>query len=181
MNEKRLTIGGIVVKTTVVHTLTYFIVGLIAFNLFNYTKQFAGPVLSSFMKQTNDPVVRAGVLFQPVRGILFGIVFYLLRDVLFRQRNGWFIMWIMLAVIGIISTFGPAPGSIEGFIYTKLPFTGLWGGGAEVLTQALLLSILTFYWVNHPEKKWLNWVLGSLCLIALILPALGLLANQATQ
>jgi hypothetical protein len=178
MNEKQLTLWGIIAKTAVVHTLTYFAIGLIAFSLFNYTARFADPALSSLMRRTDDPLVQAGILFQPIRGVLFGLVFYLLRDVLFRQKNGWLIMWITLVVIGIISTFGTAPGSIEGLIYTKVSFNSLWGGGVEVLLQSFLLSVLIYYWVKHPEKRWLNWVLGILFLIALILPALGLLARQ---
>jgi hypothetical protein len=120
-------------------------------------------------------------LFQPIRGILFGLVFYLLRDVLFRQKNGWLITWITLVVIGIYSTFGTAPGSIEGLIYTKVSFSSVWGGGFEVLSQSLLLSVLTYYWVNQPEKKWLNWLFGILFFIALALPALGLLALQVSS
>ncbi len=180
MNEKQLTLWGIVVRTTVVHTLTYFIVGLIAFSLFNYSERFADPALTSLMRPTNDPLVQAGVLFQPIRGILFGLVFYLLRDVLFRQKNGWIIIWFTLIVIGMISTFGTAPGSIEGLIYTKASFNGLWGGLVEVLSQSFLLSVLVYYWVNHPQKRWLNWVLGVLFVIALLLPTLGLLAHQVS-
>lgn len=181
MNEKQLTLWGIVAKTGIVHTLTYFAIGLIAFTLFNYSARFADPALSSLMRQTNDPLVQAGVLFQPIRGVLFGFVFYLLRDVLFRQKNGWLIIWITLVVVGIVSTFGPAPGSIEGLIYTKVSFNGLWGGLVEVLLQSFLLSAFIYYWVNHPEKRWLNWAFGVLFFIVLTLPALGLLARQASS
>jgi hypothetical protein len=172
------TFASIALKTTIVHTVTYFVVGLIAFSLFDYSAEFADPALSFLMRPTDDPLVQAGVLFQPIRGLLFGLVFYLLRDVLFRQKNGWLTTWITLVVIGIYSTFGTAPGSIEGLIYTKVSFSSLWGGGFEVLSQSLLLSVLSYYWVNHPEKKWLNWLFGILFFIALILPALGLLARQ---
>jgi hypothetical protein len=166
--------------TVVIHTLTYFAVGIIAFSLLDYTARFADPALTSLMRQTDDPLVQAGVLFQPIRGVLFGLVFYLLRDVLFRQKNGWLTLWITLVVIGIVSTFGTAPGSIEGLIYTKASFTGLWVGGLEVLSQSFLLSVLICWWVNRPGARWLNWVLGILFVIALLLPALGLLARQVT-
>jgi hypothetical protein len=178
MNTQHPALRAVVLKTTVVHTLTYFIVGLIAFSLFDYSERFADPALSSLMRPTDDPLVQAGVLFQPIRGILFGLVFYLLRDVLFRQKYGWLIMWFTLITLGMISTFGTAPGSIEGLIYTKAVYEGLWGGQIEVMSQSLLLSVLTYYWVNHPGKKWLSWLFGILFFIALILPALGLLARQ---
>lgn len=181
MDSNRLALWGIAVRTAVVHTVTYFSIGAIAFSLFNYTAGFAQPPLSSFMRQTNDPLVRMGVVFQPIRGALFGLVFCLLQDVMFGCRNGWLVMWIMLVVIGIFSTFGPAPGSIEGLIYTKIPIDNRVGVGglAEVLTQSFLLSLITYYWVNHPEKRWLTAVLGFLFAIVMILPVLGLLAYRA--
>jgi hypothetical protein len=178
---KQPSFTSITLKTVIVHTVTYFIVGLIAYSLFDYSSSFADPALSSLMRPTTDPIVQAGVLFQPIRGILFGLVFYLLRDVLFQKQYGWLITWITLVVIGIYSTFGTAPGSIEGLIYTKTSFDSLWGGGFEVWTQSFLLSVLTFYWVNYPEKKWLNWLFGVLFFVALVLPALGLLARFASS
>jgi hypothetical protein len=144
MNGKQLALSGIAARTAVVHTVTYFTVGAIAFSLFNYPAGFAEPPLSFFMRPASDPLVRAGVVFQPIRGVLFGVVFYLLQEVLFGRRNGWLVMWVMLVVIGILSTFGPAPGSIEGLIYTKIPFgnrVGL-GGLAEVLSQSSFYRLL---------------------------------------
>jgi hypothetical protein len=179
MPERHLTLWGIVARTTVVHTITYFAVGFLAFTLFDYSERFADPGLRGYMRQTDDPLVMAGVLFQPIRGALFGVVLYLLREVLFR-RSGWWIAWVTLAVVGIISPFGPAPASIEGLIYTKLPVTGLWGGLLEVLTQSFLLSVLTFHWVTHPDKRWLSRLYIALFVITLGLPTLGLLSRPAT-
>jgi hypothetical protein len=174
------TLRGLVARTAVVHTLTYFAVGLLAFTVFDYSRRFAEPGLREYMRQTDHPLVMAGVLFQPIRGALFGIVFYLLRDVLFRRR-GWWVTWVSLVVIGIVSPFGPAPGSIEGLIYTKVSIGALWGGLVEVVVQSFLLSTLLFYWVNHPRKRWLSGLLIVLFIVALALPALGLLSGPGTS
>jgi len=175
MNDSRLSFWGITLKTMVVHTITYFVMGLLAFVLLDYSRKFAKPDLALFMRQTDDPWVMAGPLFQPLRGILFGMVFFLLRDILFGRKNGWLVMWIMLVVVGILSTFGPSPGSIEGMIYTIWPIWDHITGWPEVMLQALLLSVILYYWVNHPEKKWLNWVLGVVFFLMLFFPALGLM------
>jgi hypothetical protein len=176
-----MTFFGITVRTIVVHTVTYFIVGFLAFTIFDYSARFAEAEVRSFLRSTDDLLVAAGPLFQPVRGLLFGIVFYLLRDVFFDRKNGWLIMWIVLVLLGIFSTFGPSPGSIEGMIYTTLPISGhLSGGLAEVLVQSFLLSFVIFYWVNHPEKRWISWILAGVFVIALLLPALGLLVAGTT-
>ena len=148
----------IIAKTIAVHTLTYFGVGFAAFKVFNYTATLAQK--DNNFRPATDPLVRAGVLFQPLRGLLFGIVFYFFRDILFHPGNGWLIMWVMLVFVGILSTFAPAPTSIEGFIYTKPSSRRNWGGLVEILIQSLLLSIITHYWVVYPENTWLDWHLG---------------------
>jgi hypothetical protein len=86
-------------------------------------------------------------------------------------------MWSVLALLGIFSTFGPAPGSIEGLIYTTLPIHSQLLGLVEIIMQSFLLSAVLFYWVNHPEKKWVTWVLTALFFIVLFLPTLGLLVG----
>jgi hypothetical protein len=180
MHQRRPTFWGVTLKSTVVHTVTYFFVGLLAFTVFDYTARFAEPGLSSLMRQTDDPLVAAGPLFQPIRGFLFGIVFYLLRDRLFRREDGWLVAWIMLVVVGILSTFGPTPGSIEGLIYTTLPVRGQLAGLSEVVVQSFLLAVITYTWVRHSDATWLNWGLGILFFIVLLLPALGLVLSQVT-
>ena len=163
----------IIIKTTVTHTVTYFICGVTAFFLFNYSAVLSE---SAILRPTTDPIVKAAILFQPIRGLLFGIVFFLLRDILFKREKGWLITWIMLVFVGIFSTFGPAPGSIEGFIYLKDGLIKTPGGIIEILVQSFLLSFISYYWVNNPEKKWLNWFIGSLFVIVLTLSILSLLA-----
>jgi hypothetical protein len=131
------------------------------------------------MRPVTDAWVMAGPLFQPIRGALFGLIFYLLREPLFGKQNGWLVLWALLVVIGIVGTFGPSPGSMEGIIYTILPLWVHLKGLPEVVIQALILSVMLYYWVNHREKKWLNWVMGAGFFIVISLPGLGLLAGQS--
>ena len=170
--------AGLTAKTVVVHTVTYFVAGVLAYTLGHYETKFAEPPLSYFMRPTSDPIVRAGVLFQPIRGVIFALAFYPLRSVLFA-RNGWLVLWWLLVALGILSTFGPAPGSVEGILYTIIPpvsqVTGLW----EVLLQSLLLSVILCFWVRHPGRRWVTWALTAAFVIVMVLPVLGLLAAGA--
>ena len=177
MDQSRPTIIEVLIKTIVTHTVTYFIMGLLAFQIIDYARLYAETGLNLLMRQTSETLVMAGPLFQPIRGILFGIVFFLLRDILFKRKNGWLTMWIVLVVVGIISPFGPTPGSIEGMIYTIIPVGIQLKGLPEVLLQALFLSVVLFYWVNHPEKKWLSWIMGTAFFLVMLLPTLGLLVG----
>jgi hypothetical protein len=156
------------------HTLTYFLMGALAAHFLTDAESMAAPILAC----ARLPIHGHGPLFQPLRGLVFALVFYPLRECLFGRKNGWLLMAWMLIALGILSTFGPASGSIEGMIYTPVPIRFQLRGWVEVVPQALLLSALLCYWVNHPEKKWLNWLLGTLFFIAMALPVLGLLVRK---
>ena len=62
-------------------------------------------------------------------------------------------------------------------VYTTVPLGGQLFGLTEVFVQSLLLAVVLFYWVTHPEKRWITWVLGTLLVIVLLLPTLGLLVG----
>jgi len=158
------------------HTLTYFIMGALAAYFLNYAAAMARP--ESGMRPTTSAWVMAGPLFQPLRGLVFALVFYPLRESLFGKKYGWLLMGWMLIALGILSTFGPASGSIEGMIYTPVPVVAQLRGWVEVVPQALLLSALLCYWVNHPGKKWLSWLLGSVFFIMMGLSILGLMTRR---
>jgi hypothetical protein len=172
-------LGQLVLKTIVTHTVTYFLIGLAAFWSFGYARKFAEPGVRSLMRQVDEPLVMAGPLFQPIRGLLFGLVSYLLREPLFGARRGWLVLWFVLVVVGILGTFGPAPGSVEGMVYTTLPLRFHLESLPEIVVQALAFAALLWYWVNHPEKRWLTGVLGVAFVAVLLLPILGRLAGRA--
>jgi hypothetical protein len=178
MGEGSLRFSALAVKTVVVHTVTYFVAGILAYTLMSYERTFSEPPLSYFMRPTSDPWIMAGPLFQPIRGLIFALAFFPLRGVVFARKNGWLILWWVLVALGILSTFGPSPGSIEGMIYTIIPplsqILGLW----ETVLQSFLFAALLFHWVNHPEKRWLNRTLGAVFVVVMVLPLLGLLASR---
>lgn len=179
LNKVEVTLSATLIKSIITHTITYFVMGLLASTLLDYAGWFAESSLNVMMRPITDPMVMAGPLFQPIRGVLFGIIFYLLREPFFNKRNGWLLMWLVLVVMGILNTFGPAVGSIEGMLYTTFPMEIHLRGLPEVIFQALLLSLILYYWIKHPQQKWLNWVMGAVFLVMMTLPALGLLTLAA--
>src|SRR5215216_7383869 len=121
MKENHITLFGLTLKAIAAHTLTYFLVGLVASIVFNYSADFARPELRAYIRQLGDPIIALGPALQPIRGILFALAFYPLREILFKRKNGWLITWWLLVALGILSTFAPASGSVAGAIYTTLP------------------------------------------------------------
>ncbi len=164
----------LIVKSSIAHTLTYFFMGILAYKFLNYTESFEAGALQNYMRSTDSPWVAAGPALQWTRGIIFALVCYPLRETFFGKKNGWLLLAWVLTAIGIISTFGAAPGSIEGMIYTNASVSVF--SYVEVVPQVFLFSGLLYYWVNHPEKKWLNWVLGILFVIVILMSIMGILA-----
>jgi len=176
MNSNRPGLAGLIAKTIVVHTVSYMVMGFIASTFMHYEEVYALPWMACWIRQFGDPLITAGPLFQPVRGLIFALALYPLREVLFGRKNGWLVMWWLLTALGILSTFGPVTGSIEGMIYTVIPIANQLLGWLEIVPQALLLSVGLCYWVNHPEKRWLDRVMVAVFVVTVILPVLGLLA-----
>jgi hypothetical protein len=174
---KEQTFTSITLKTIVIHTVTYFLVGLLAFTLLDYTSKYADSSVANIMRQTTDPLVAGGTLFQVFRGFLFGLVFYALREIIFTRKNGWLVLCFTLIIVGILSPFSAAPSSIEGMVYTRLPMWFHIAGLPEVIIQAFLLAFLIHYWVNHPDKKWLGWVFVVAFVLAILMSTMGLLAG----
>jgi hypothetical protein len=164
----------ILIKTAVTHTVTYFIAGVTAYTLFDYPSLLTQTDLGASFRSVRDPMVMAGPALQPIRGLLFGCVFYMLREPFFGAKKGWLAMWLVLATIGIVGTFGAPPGSIEGIIYTRLPLSLHLITLPEVLVQSFLLSWLLFTWVNRPSRRWVNWTMGVSFLLVLLLPIAAL-------
>ncbi|HEY1579736.1 MAG TPA: hypothetical protein VGF82_21930 [Terracidiphilus sp.] len=163
-------------KTVVCHTITYFVMGALAYKFLHYADFINNP--NSGMRPTTSLWVIFGPASQVFRGILFASVFYPLRTLLFSRKNGWLLMaWILIG-IGILGTFAAPPGSLEGFVYTTIPIHDQVRGYLEIVTQAVLLSALLCYWVNHPGRKLLSWLLTGAYIIAIGLPALALIAPK---
>ena len=173
MQDRQPGFLSLAAKTAVCHTLTYFIMGALAYHFLHYADSISKA--DSGMRPATSVWILFGPALQVVRGVLFASVFYPLRSLLFGRRSGWLLMsWILIA-IGILGTFAAPAGSLEGFIYTTTPAAKQFLGYLEVVPQALLLSALLCYWVNNPQKKWLNWVLTTLFVIVIVLPPLSLL------
>ena len=85
MDTLRPPLTGLVMKSVVLHSLTYFLAGWMAYNVFEYAGLFAIPSLAGFMRPTDSLWVLVGPLFQPLRGMLFGLALFPLQNSLFNQ------------------------------------------------------------------------------------------------
>lgn len=142
--EKR----NFILKVTIAHVLTYIVCGMVFSQIFGYQNSLS----DAGMRDMNSIIVGLAPLFQIIRGLLFAIVLWMIRDVFMNKKYGWLKLWIILIILGIFNTPGTAPGSIEGFIYllpSNEPLSLQIGGMMEILIQTLIFSII----VTFKRKK----------------------------
>lgn len=138
-----------ILQTTGAHILTYILCGIIFSTIFDYDALFAIDVVNNFMKEVGGSSTLLGPLVQVIRGLLFGVVLLLFKDIFVDKKYGWLKLWAILSIIGIINTPAPSPFSIEGIVYTKLPLEFHLKGAPEILIQTLMFS----YLVAKPSKS----------------------------
>lgn len=133
-------------KVALIHTLTYFIFGIIMSNLFNYKELFSIKPISDFMRTIDSGWIVAGPFLQPLRGLILAVALWPFRQLIFEKKKGWLYIWGLFVAFGILSPPAAAPCSIEGVIYSKLPLWYHLLGLPEITLQTLTFSLVLFGW-----------------------------------
>ena len=140
------------IKVALIHTLTYFIFGLLFSNIFDYSTIYSYNVVNNFMRGFDSPLILLGPFLQPIRAIFITIALYPIRNII-ATKLGFLKLWIILVFIGIIATPAAAPSSLEGIIYTQLPLEYHLISLPELLLQTLTFSILLWAFELLPNKN----------------------------
>lgn len=164
-------------RITASHMITYMIMGMIAASLFNYRDLFENTLLSCMYRPFDSPWIAAGPGLQVIRGFIFAVALWYFKENFLFQKYGWLKLWGLLVGLSILSTAGAPPGSIEGFIYTKIPIIDQIKGYFEVGIQTLLFSVLVYFWYLYPRKTW-NILGGILVGLIFLMSLMGVLATS---
>ena len=124
---------------------------MISINIFDYQYLFTTNEVEAIMKPVNSKWVALAPALQVLGGLVFGIVLWPFKSVIL-SKNGWFKLWFLFIGLSILFTFGPAIGSIDGMLYTKVPVRLHLTFLPELIVQALLLSSGLYFWYQKPSK-----------------------------
>ena len=153
--KKHKVFYGYLKRFTITHVVTYLVCGLIFMNLMGYAQAFKENEYFVHFRPLNSPIVRAGILFQFLRGGLFAFILYPFRKIVVKSRYGWLMLFGVIWGMTSIGAVNASPGSIEGLIYTEVSIKEHLIGLPEVIVQAISFSILFWLW----ERK--NLPLGN--------------------
>lgn len=153
INSNKNDIIKLFVRVTIVHVVTYFIFGIIwGVLLPGGHIMYEINELSVYFRPINDPRVMINSLFQLFRGILIAVAILPFRERIFNSKLGWLYLWGLFAIFSILSTSGASPGSIEGYVYTKLPLWYHLGYLPDIMLQTLTFSLIIYKWERRPAK-----------------------------
>jgi hypothetical protein len=130
-------------KVVIAHVFTYTLCGIIAMNLFKYWDWIQE---QNNWRGMDSIITQLSLVFQILRGILYGIVLLWLKDTIIYSKYGILKLYLIMVIIGIINTPATSQGSIEGFIFIvsdkDAPLRVIIGGILEILIQNLLFCII---------------------------------------
>jgi hypothetical protein len=150
-------------KVAAAHTLTYFVVGALAYQLL--TKDFyvgPDPIFRTFMRTEAEPDLWAHVMrwFLPaqlLRGVLIAAVLWPFFETMlgwpFQKR--WTVFSALYVVLGFWAAAVAAPGTIEGMVYLRPPLTGFahLTVQPEILVQGVALGAIVSCWMGPQRER----------------------------
>ena len=180
METKNLTFGTFFWRISASHIVTYFVAGLLAYNLLDYKGLFETDSLSCYMKPLDSPWMAAGPALQIIRGLIFSLALWPFRNIILENKTGWLKLWILIIGLCILSTTSACPGSVEGMIYSLIPVKNQIIGYLEVVPQTCLFSVIVISWYHYPKKI---WTILSIFFVALIIlmSVMGIFASGISQ
>lgn len=144
--------GLFVFRFTLLHVLTYLFFGILFMFISDYFAFFhQHDLLKDIMLPPTALKVRLAPLVQIVRGLLLALAFYPFRSIL-RTRLGWLKLFFLLFVFSGIGAVITGPGSIEGWLYTRIGFINPLIGLPEIILQMLTFSYFLYRWEKQSEK-----------------------------
>ncbi len=141
------------IKVVILHTATYILSSMLFSNILDYSTLFSIPDVANFMRDYNSRLVLMAPFFQPIRALFIAIALYPFIDRLKSSKLGALMIFSIFAFIGILATPSPAPGSIEGLIYTTTPIKFQLMILPELFFQTFLFSLLLWISISLPFES----------------------------
>ena len=158
------------------HMIAYLVAAISAQLTFDYKELLKSDTLSQIMRPWESPMVALGPLLQSINGFFMALILYRIRKQIVHQKHGWVTLFLIVAGFSIFAPQAPAPGTLEGIIYTKIPVIEHIIGLPECLLYSFLFSSGIVYWYRKPKKIWNILAIVIIVLIGLM-STLGYLAS----
>lgn len=159
-----------------VHMISYFMAGGLAQFVFNYKELITSNTFSAIMRPYTSSLVALGPSLQAINGFFMALILYRIRNQIINEKKGWLTLFLLVAGFSVFTPQAPAPGSFEGFIYTKFSVVEHLIGLPECFLYAFIFSFGAYQWFRKPKKIW-NILAITIVSLIVIVSILGYLAS----
>ena len=97
---------GFFLKVVFTHVITYCVCGMISYRINNY-KEWIEKNQGVNWRDKNSLIFQLSPVFQILRGILFGIVLLLIKDVIIDTNLGFLKLFVILTILGLFNVYSP--------------------------------------------------------------------------
>jgi hypothetical protein len=163
LNQKNL--KGYIIRFTLVHLFTYWVVGGIFYELTGYNDALETMEIFKLWRPMESLNTVLLVFFgQIFRGTLLAVLLYPFYKIYIDKKSGWaqlYLLMIGLTILGsplFLTEFIDFNGSIAEFIKS------LAVGIPEIFSQMLVFSLIFFFWQRRSENKRMKIVHSNMCI-----------------
>ena len=151
-NRKK--IKGYTIRFTIVHLITYWVIGSIFYEIAGYKDALDSmEVFELWRDLENLPAVLLVFGGQIFRGIFMALLLYPFYHSYIFKKYGWALLYLLLAGLTILGS----PIFLREFIAfdgtTSEFFESLIIGLPEIFSQMLIFSLIFFFWQKRAERK----------------------------
>jgi hypothetical protein len=145
--------AGFTTRSTVLHVLSYFVIGAISYWLVARRYWTGSEALPWLRNPEGEFVQRLFLPAQIVRGLLHGFALFPLRTALLGMpRSGGLVVSSLLLLIGSIAGIS---GAIEDWVYTTTFHLQLFMAHLpEIVLQTLVYGYMLLAWERRVERRW---------------------------
>ncbi len=147
--------GGYFIRFTILHVLTYTVIGVIFFQLQDYERAFKVQEYFELFRPLDHPLVMYSMFIQILRGAILAALLYPFQNIFMKEKQGWLLLFTILFGLTALGSLVSIPNFIEritevSFFQAVLENTV---GLPEIIVQILLFSCLFIRWEKKRNKK----------------------------
>ncbi len=165
LSLKQKNLKGYIIRFTLVHLFTYWVVGGIFYELSGYNDALETMEIFKLWRPMENLHTVLLVFFgQIFRGTLLAVLLYPFYKIYIGKKSGWALLYLLMIVLTIlgspffITEFIDFNGSIAEFIKS------LTVGIPEIFSQMLVFSLIFFFWQRRSENKRMKIEHSNMCI-----------------
>ncbi|MTI71830.1 MAG: hypothetical protein FH751_16395 [Firmicutes bacterium] len=150
MNKKLL---NYIVRFTLTFVMIFIITEMIFTNLLSYLESFTNLGSLKYIHSFKSPILNVSPFMKIVYSIIIALILYPFYKDIIKSKRGYLKLFIILWGLALIGSVECIPGSIEGFIYTKISLLEHFLVALEVTVQMMIFTLIFFKWERNVYKR----------------------------